>query len=558
YPDETTLNWTTLCPIKKEPAQTWLNYLMKGAQLVCPYFDSQNKVKIEVIGDGIRIDTRQLLLFFDFTLDDFHTVPKEWRIVGPLSHLQSNNQGVWTILASDLSLNQCSLKFEPISSDAKLAFQATTTTIPNEICQRLYKQGYSPQRLGLKPWPKGQQEQRSHSFQIQVKPTPRLLQTHLPQDSLWRKMRWQLNQKENCQIDGRGYFDCESRNHLRFLDLLGGQITLQGFNETLPIAQKLVNNQALFAIYCGDWPRLFPLTHRNIIKGRANKPYAVLDRQTNMTRRFNPIPGYQQQFWSLTGYAVKAEEIEGFDKGRDHLFTHGIPVSHPQNLPTACQKYTYYQLATSDNKPVGSDCIIAPPPQSDSVHINWVFVNTQGEWRGIWDYRARELAKPLADFLHSIDQDMTFHIWFLDVNNTRQITLEEYSNTTVNSETDERKIFNRLIQPIQNRRGQFRYANFSQQMPQVLSALAEQQQWQEGGRYLTLLFAHRLSIAQLERQINRLPLQTQSLVILSRRLPKQSQREAWAKQGIAFIRLTSNSYWYDELVKRLKVWHTQD
>jgi len=560
YPDEATVNWTSRCPIKKESAQTWINNLVNGAKLVCPYFDSQDKIKIELKGDGIYIDTRQLLLSLDFTLDDSHSEPKDWRIVGPLSHLEQSDS-VWKILASDLSFGQCSLSFEPISAEyTKLAFTSTTVDIPKKLCQRLYKRGYSRGQRGLKPWPKGQPEKMAHSFQIKVVPTPRLLQTHLPQRSLWREMRWLLNNKRECQVNDDGYFNCGGRNNLRFLDLLGGQITLQGFPEmpTLHIDQRLANNQALLTIYCGDWPRLFPLSHRNIIKGTADNPYAVFDRHTKTTRRFTRIYD-DEPLWSLTAPAVKADEIEGFDKGHDRLFNQGIPVSPRQNRPQLCNNYSYYQLATAD-KVVGSECLNVPAPKSDAVHINWVFVKTQGEWRGVWDYRARQLANPLANFLRSIKQEMTFQIWFLDVNNAHKIGLEEYSRTTVNSQTDNRKIFNRLIQPIQNMRGQYRHANFSQQVPQVLSALAEQQRWQDGGRYLTLLFAHRLSIADLERQIKRLSLQTpeQSLVILSRRLPKQSQREAWAKQGIHFIRLTPSSYWYTELVGRLKAWNSGD
>ncbi|RKZ79073.1 MAG: hypothetical protein DRR19_25465 [Candidatus Parabeggiatoa sp. nov. 1] len=546
YPDDAPVNWTTLCPIKEELAQTWINYLVNSARLVCPYLDRQNQVKLELIGDGIHVDTRQLLLSLDFTLDDSYTNPKDWRIAGALSHLQSNNQRVWKILASDLSVGQCSLTFEPISAEATLAFTSTPAKMSDEICQRLYKRGYQQEMRGLKPWPKGQPEKMGHSFEIKVKPNPRLLQTHLPQDSLWRKRHWLLNNKHKCQIKDNGYFDCESGNNISFLDLLGGQITLQGFNDTIQIDQRLANNQALLAIYCGDWPRLFPLSHRNIIKGTADNSYAVLDRHTKTTRRFTRIYD-NEPLWSLTAQPVKADVIDGFDKKRgDRLLTHGIPVS-PQQKPL-CKKYSYYQLATAD-KAVGSECINAPPPKSDAVHINWVFVNTQGEWRGIWDYRARHLAKPLAKFLHDANQEMTFQIWFLDVNDAREIGLEEYSRTTVNSQTDNRKIFNRLIQPIQNMR--------AQQVPQVLSALAEKQRWQEGGRYLTILFAHRLSIADLEQQINRLSLQ-KPLVILSRRLPKRSQREAWAKQGIDFIRLTPSSYWYNELVERLKAWNTGD
>ena len=552
YPDDTTVNWTTLCPIKEKLAQTWINYLVNGAKLVCPYFDNQNKVKIELIGDGIHIDTRQLLLSLDFRLDDPQTNPKDWRIEGSLSHLPSDNQGVWKILASDLSFDQCSLTLEPISSYATLAFTPTTVEIPYKMCQRLYKRNYPQWQRGLKPWTKGQE--MGHSFEIKVTPTRRPLQTHLPKDSLWRKMRWRLNNEWECQIKEDGYFKCGGRNNISFLNLLGGQITLQGFNETIPIDQRLANNKALLAIYCGDWPRLFPLSHRNIIKGTADNPYAVLDRHTNITRYFNPIGS---QLWSLTAPPLKEDDIKGFDKRRDHLFTHGIPVSHPPVRPPVCKNYSYYKLATSD-KTVESECTIVPPPKSDTVHINWVFVNTQGEWRGVWDYHARQLANPLAKFLRSINQEMTFHIWFLDANDAREIGLDDYSRTTVNSQTDDRKIFNRLIQPIQNMRGQFRYANFSQQVPQVLSALAEKQQWQEGGRYLTLLFAHRLSIADLEQQINRLSLQKQSLVILSRRLPKRTQRNAWARQGIHFIRFTSSSDWYDELVERLKAWHSNN
>lgn len=550
YPDAS-LNWTTLCPIKKEPAQTWINYLVSGAQLVCPYLDHQNKVTIELIGDGIRINTRQLLLSLDFRLDDLHTNSKDWQIEKSLSHLQQPKQGVWKILASDLSLNQCSLNFEPISAYAKLAFTLSTVKFPNEICQRLYKHGW---QLGLKPWQKGQQEKMAQSFKIQVTPTARLLQTHLPRESLWREMRWLLNKKHTCQINDDGLFKCDGKNNITFLDLLGKQITLQGFNETIHIDQRLANNKALLAIYCGDWLRLFPLSHHNIIKGAADNPYAVLDPHTNIKRYFNPISGYQQ-FWSLTGAAVNAEDIENFDNGHDRLFTHGFPVSHQQKRLPVCQEYDYYQVqvATSDDNAERSGCINVLPPKSDTVHINWVFVSVQGEWRGIWDYRARQLANPLANFLGSINQDMTFHIWFLDVNDAREIGLEEYSSTTVNSQTDSRKIFNQLIQPIQNMRGESRYANFSQQVPTVLSALAEKQRWQSGGRYLTILFAHRLSIAYLERQIKRLSLQTpdQSLIILSRRLPKQSQRDEWAKQGIEFIRLTASSYWYSDLVKSL-------
>ncbi|MEN8220911.1 MAG: hypothetical protein ABFS56_32075 [Pseudomonadota bacterium] len=497
YPDAP-LNWTTLCPIKKEPAQTWINYLVNGAQLVCPYLDRQNKVKIELIGDGILIDTRQLLLSLDFRLDDFHTNPKDWRIDGSLSHLQPK-QGVWKILASDLSKDQCSLNFEPISSYAKLAFTSTSVKFKDEICQRLYKRGD-----GLKPWPNGQPEKMGHSFEIKVIPTPRSLQTHLSKESLWREMRWLLNQKEKCLINNKGYFECDGGHNINFLDLLGGQITLQGFNETIHID---ANNQALLAIYCGDWLRLFPLSHRNIIKGAPDNPYAVLDPHTDSLKRyFNPISG-SQQLWSLTGSPVKAADIEGFDNRHDRLFTHGFPVSHQQNRPAVCQKYSYYQVATSD------DNALVLPPKSDTVHVNWVFVSVQGEWRGIWDYRARQLANPLANFLGSINQEMTFHIWFLDVNDAREIGLEEYSRTTVNSQTDSRNIYNRLIQPIQNMRGESRYANFSQQVPTVLSALAEKQQ--DGGRYLTILFAHRLSIADLEQQIKSLSLQTpdQSLII---------------------------------------------
>ncbi|MDM8560942.1 hypothetical protein [Candidatus Parabeggiatoa sp. HSG14] len=556
YLDNAMVDWATHCPIEKEKAQIWINYLVNGAQLVCPYFDSQNKIKIELSGDGISIDTRQLLLSFDFMLDDFHTDSTDWQIKGALSNLQSDDIGVWKILASDLSFEQCSLTFEPISPYATLAFSSTPVEIPDEICQRLYKQKYSTDMLGLKLWTKGQKEEIAHSFEIKVVPAPRLLQTHLPKDSLWREMRWLLNNELECQIKEGGYFKCDGENNISFLDLLGGQITLQGFNETISIPQKLANNQALLAIYCGDLPRLFPLSHRNIIKGTADNPYAVLDRRTNITRYFNRIYD-DKPLWLLTAPPIKDDIIIiGFDKRRDHLFTHGIPVSPQQNRPPVCKNYTYYKLATSD-KVVESECTIVPPPKPDTVHINWVFVNTQGEWRGVWDYRARQLAKPLADFLRSINQEMTFHTWFLDVNDAHKINLDEYSSTTVNSETDNRKIFNKLIQPIQNMRSQSRYANFSQQVPQVLSALAEKQQWQEGGRYLTILFAHRLSIADLEQQINRLSLQ-KPLVILSRRLPKRSQREAWAEQGIDFIRFTSSNRWYDELVEYLKAWNTGD
>ncbi|KHD11178.1 hypothetical protein PN36_07335 [Candidatus Thiomargarita nelsonii] len=545
YPDAP----LTHCPIKKEPAQTWINYLVNGAQLVCPYLDHQNKVKIELIGDGIRIDTHPLLLSLDITLDDVHTTPKDWQIEGAQS-----NQGVWKILASDLSLDQCSLNFEPISAYAKLAFTSSTVKIPDEICQRLYKR---ERKLGLKQWQKGQQEKMEQSFEMTATPTPRSLQTHLSKESLWREMHWLLNQKEKCQINDKGYFECESGNNISFLDLLGGQITLQGFNETIHIDdQRLANNQALLAIYCGDWRRLFPLSHRNIIKGAPDNPYAVLDPHTDSLKRyFNPISGYQQ-LWSLTGAAVKVADIEGFDKEHDRLFTHGFPDSHQQNRPAVCQKYAYYQVATSEDKAESSGCINVLPPKPDT--INWVFVSVQGEWRGIWDYRARQLANPLAKFLDSINQEMTFHIWFLDVNDAREIGLEEYSRTTVNSQTDSRNIYNRLIQPIQNMRGESRYANFSQQVPTVLSALAEKQQ--EGGRYLTILFAHRLSIADLEQQIKSLSLQKreQSLIILSRRLPKQSQRDTWAKQGIEFIRLTASSYWYNDLVKSLSNFMTDN
>jgi len=562
YPDETTVDWTSRCPIKEESAQTWINYLVNGAQLVCPYFDRQNQVPIELIGDGIVIDTRQLLLFFDVRLDDNYTTSTDWQLAGSLSHLHSDNQRGWKILASDLSFGQCSLTFEPISAEATLAFTSTTVKMSDDICQRLYKPGYSRWQRGLKPWPKGQPEKMAPSFDMKVKPTHRPLQTHLPNGSLWQEMHWQLNNKHQCQMNENGYFDCESGNNLSFIDLLGGQIALQGFNETILIDQRLANNQRLLAIYCGDWPRLFPLSHyHNILKGGTDNSYAVLelDRQNDKRYRyFNRIPGYQQ-LWLLTGPPVKADDIEGFDNRRDQLFTHGIPVSPKQQRPLVCNNYSYYQLATAD-KAAESERLSVPCPQSDKVHINWVFVNAQGEWRGIWDYHGRQLANPLANFLRSTDQEMTFHLWFLDVNDARQIGLEEYSSTTVNSETDDRKISNRLIQPIQNMRGQFRYADFSQQVPQVLSALAEQQQWQPGGRYWTILFAHKLSIADLERQINRLSLQTpeQSLVILSPRLPKQSQRAAWAKQGIEFIRLTPSSSWYNELAGLLKAWNTAD
>jgi hypothetical protein len=285
----------------------------------------------------------------------------------------------------------------------------------------------------------------------------------------------------------------------------------------------------------------------------------VLDPHTNIKRYFNPISGYQQ-FWSLAGAAVKAAEIENFNSGHDRLFTHGFPVSHQQKRLPVCQEYDYYQVATSNDSAERSGCINVLPPKPDTVHINWVFVNVQGEWRGIWDYRARQLANPLANFLGSINQDMTFHIWFLDVNDAREIGLEEYSRTTVNSQTDSRNIFNRLIQPIQNMRGEFRSANFLQQVSTVLSALAKKQRWQDGGRYLTILFAHRLSIADLEQQISRISLQTpdQSLIILSRRLPKQSQRDEWAKQGIYFIRLTASSDWYSDLVKSLSNFMTDN
>ncbi len=223
YPDDAPVNWTTLCPIKEELAQTWINYLVNSARLVCPYLDRQNQVKLELIGDGIHVDTRQLLLSLDFTLDDSYTNPKDWRIAGALSHLQSNNQRVWKILASDLSVGQCSLTFEPISAEATLAFTSTPAKMSDEICQRLYKPDCSRGQRGLKPWPKGQPEKMGHSFEIKVKPTPRLLQTHLPQDSLWRKMHWLLNNKHKCQMNENGYFDCESGNNISFLDLLGGK-----------------------------------------------------------------------------------------------------------------------------------------------------------------------------------------------------------------------------------------------------------------------------------------------------------------------------------------------
>ncbi len=554
YPDNKTVDWTSRCPIEKESAQTWINYLVNGAQLVCPYFDDQNKVQIELIGDGIVIDTRQLLLSIDIRLDDEYTSSTDWQLADSLSHLPSNNQRGWKILTSDLSFGQCSLTLEPISTEATLAFTSTRVNLSDELCQRLYK----PDNLqrGLKPWPNGQLEKMDRSLDMTVKPALHPLQTHLPKDSLWREMHWQLNQQQNCQINEEGYFDCGGGNQLHFIDLLGGQISLQGFNETIHIDQRLANNQALLAIYCGDWPRLFPLSHRNIIKGTADNPYTVLDRNTNITRYFKRIYD-EESLWSLTALPVKADDIEGFDKWRDQLFSHGIPISPRQQRLPICNNYAYYQLATAE-KAAESDFLPVSNCQSDQSHINWVFVNTQGEWRGIWDYYGRRLAKPLADFLRSIEQEMIFHLWFLDVNNAHQITLEEYSRTTVNSQTDERKISNRLIQPIQNMRSPNRYADFSQQVPQALSTLAEQQQWQQGGRYWTILFAHRLSIADLERQINRISLQTpkQSLVILSPRLPKDSQRTAWAKQGIRFIRLTPSSDWYDELAGLLKAWNT--